>query len=54
MASEWYYTKSGTKHGPVSSHDLRVFARDGTLAPMDLVWKEGMKDWRPASKIRGF
>jgi len=53
MATEWYYTKSGTKHGPVSSHDLRVFARDGKLAPTDLVWKEGMKEWQPASKVEG-
>jgi hypothetical protein len=52
MASEWFYTVKGEKHGPVSSQELRRLAQEGTLSRTDLLWKEGMKDWRPASEAQ--
>jgi hypothetical protein len=52
MASEWFYTLKGEKHGPVSSQELRRLAQAGTLSSTDLLWKEGMKDWRPASEAQ--
>jgi hypothetical protein len=52
MASEWFYTLNGEKHGPVSSQELRRLAQAGTLSPTDLLWKEGMKEWCPASQAR--
>lgn len=50
MASEWFYTLDGEKHGPVSSKELRRLAQAGTLSRNSLLWKEGMKEWRPASE----
>jgi len=53
MASEWFYTRDGkSKAGPVSSAQLLVLARSGQLLPTDMVWKEGMAQWMPASRIK--
>lgn len=53
MATEWYYTKDGTKHGPVSARRLKDLASRGELAVDDLVWRENLKDWMPAAKVEG-
>jgi len=52
--NEWLYSK-GDDHqaGPVSAGELKRLAQSGELAPDDLVWKEGMDDWLPASRIKG-
>jgi hypothetical protein len=52
MASEWYYTKNGIQNGPVTSLELKGLAESNLLSPTDLVWKEGMAEWRPASTIK--
>src|SRR5687767_8776172 len=51
--SEWYYTSGGQQVGPVTSSELKQAARSGRLAPTDLVWKDGMAEWSPATKVRG-
>lgn len=51
--AEWYYAQNGAQNGPVLSATLRQLARAGRLAPGDLVWKQGMAEWVPASRIRG-
>jgi hypothetical protein len=53
MATHWYYAKNGTKQGPVSSRELKNLVDGGWLVPTDLVWKQGMPNWYPASKIKG-
>jgi hypothetical protein len=53
MASEWYYTKSGQQQGPLGGGELKRLAAAGELAPSDLVWREGMADWKPAGDIKG-
>ena len=53
MASEWYFTKNGQRHGPITSQQLKELAAKGELGPADLVWKEGMPQWVPASKVKG-
>jgi len=53
MANEWHYTKNGQRFGPVSGQQLKELAAKGQLGPNDLVWKEGMKQWLPASKVKG-
>jgi len=50
---EWFYAKEGKQLGPVSSDELRRLASEKSLGPTDLVWKEGMANWRPASEIEG-
>jgi antitoxin component YwqK of YwqJK toxin-antitoxin module len=41
------------RFGPVSGQQLKELAATGQLAPADLVWKEGMAQWLPASRING-
>jgi hypothetical protein len=52
MASEWFMRRDGQEDGPFSSQQLKHMARNGLLAADDLVWKEGMPDWRPAGESR--
>ena len=53
MSSEWHYAKDGARLGPVPSQRLKELAASGELAPTDLVWKEGLPEWRPASTLKG-
>lgn len=48
MASEWYYSRDGEDRGPVSSAELKSLAAKGLLRRTDLLWKEGMAEWKPA------
>lgn len=53
MAQEWHYTQNGQKAGPITSAQLQALAKSGQIKPTDMVWKEGMAAWTPASKIKG-
>ncbi len=53
MSAEWHYSIDGEKIGPVSNQDLRELYTDGILQPTDLVWTEGMPDWKPAAQVPG-
>jgi GYF domain 2 len=53
VADEWYYTQQGQQQGPVGPAQLKQLAAAGQLQPTDLVWKEGMANWVPASSTRG-
>jgi hypothetical protein len=49
--SQWYYSKSGRQLGPVPESELSRLAASGEINPAtDLVWREGMADWQPASQ----
>ena len=37
----------------MSDSDLKRLANTGVLNPTDLVWKDGLGDWVPASKVKG-
>ena len=52
-ATEWLYAKYGEQLGPVSSSQLRRMAENGELKPSDLIWREGLAAWIPASKLAG-
>jgi hypothetical protein len=47
--TDWYYTTNKQQRGPVSLAELRQLANRGLLKPTDLVWRDGMSDWAPAS-----
>ena len=51
--SEWHYSSNGQQMGPVNSAQLKQLAASGELLATDMVWKDGMADWAPASRIKG-
>lgn len=51
MTAEWYYLASGEERGPVTGERLRQLAQSGDLAATDLVWRDGMPQWLPASRL---
>lgn len=48
---KWYYSKSGTQLGPVEQDELISKIASSEVSPTDLVWKDGMGDWMPVSRI---
>ena len=53
MSEEWHYARHGQQFGPFSVEEFRRLASDRRLLPDDLVWRDGMADWKPASSVRG-
>lgn len=48
---QWYYSKNGTQLGPIAQGELISKLASGEVSPSDLVWKDGMGDWIPASQV---
>jgi hypothetical protein len=50
---KWYWRKrdSDERNGPVSTQKLLKLAKTGDLRTEDLVWKDGMSDWRKAKSV---
>ena len=53
MADDWYVGKGGQQSGPFAPTQLRQMAASGQLSPGDLLWKDGLPNWVPASSIKG-
>lgn len=53
VAQLWYYKKDGTKHGPVTSQQLKQLAVSGELRPSDSVCRDGRDEWKPAKAVNG-
>src|SRR5271165_20745 len=53
MATEWYYRREGEQNGPISPAQLKQLVASGELGPADLVWREGLSGWAPATKVKG-
>jgi hypothetical protein len=51
--SGWYYEYDGKKHGPVPSETLRHLASHQAITTDTTVWKEGMAEGVPASRVKG-
>ncbi|MGE3806928.1 MAG: protein kinase, partial [Gemmataceae bacterium] len=49
----WFYTRAGTRQGPVSWDELAQLAADRQLEPDDLVQAEGGEKAVPASQVEG-
>jgi TM2 domain-containing membrane protein YozV len=49
----WFYSVNGQESGPVSARELKGLAAEHRLRPTDLVWKDGMSEWKPAAKVGG-
>ena len=53
MPKQWFYVQGGQKYGPFPSAELKRLATSGTLHFSDMVWCDGMSEWRVASTIQG-
>ncbi len=45
----YYVGRNGSQSGPYPLDELKKMATTGRLAPTDLVWTDGMSEWKPAS-----
>jgi uncharacterized membrane protein YhaH (DUF805 family) len=50
----WFFSRDGVQGGPVTFQELRRKSQAGELSPRsDLVWTQGLPDWKPAGEIEG-
>ncbi|MGF1679496.1 MAG: DUF4339 domain-containing protein [Candidatus Methylacidiphilales bacterium] len=49
MENQWYYAVNGQQRGPVDESELKRMLSRGEVRADDLVWKDGMEDWKPLS-----
>jgi len=47
---KWFYGRGGQQTGPLSVAEMREFVARGQITPTDMVWREGMPNWIPASQ----
>ena len=47
----WYYASNGEKRGPISLDEMKALAASGRLRPTDVVWADGMQEWKPARDV---
>ena len=50
---DWYIRRNDADDGPISTEDLAALSRTGKLRQEDLVRRDGMPTWHPASSIPG-
>jgi hypothetical protein len=53
MDATFFIDESEDQKGPLSWSDLRALAAARTLAPEDLVWRQGAAAWHPAGSLPG-
>jgi uncharacterized membrane protein len=44
--AQWHCWIGGKRYGPVSDDEVRKWSTEGRIRPDDLVWREGMVQWR--------
>ena len=50
----WFYSREGERIGPVTFSELLIKAKESALNPrLDMVWTQGMAEWKPAGEIEG-
>ena len=50
---EYWIARQGEKHGPYPEEQVRKNYASGRVLPTDLVWTDGMADWKAASQAFG-
>jgi hypothetical protein len=54
LGAEWYFTRGGETEGPVAFSELKIKAGNYMLKPpVEMVWTEGMADWKPVAEVEG-
>lgn len=49
--TEWYYSQNGVQEGPVAEVDFLEKIGRGEIARTELVWRDGMDDWKPLGQV---
>jgi len=49
--SQWYLMKDGQQLGPFDSNTMKGIVQSGKAGDEDLVWRDGMAEWLPASSV---
>ncbi len=49
--ANWFYVRDGKQTGPIGVESLRRMIGSGEIKPSDLVWREGMADWKAVSTL---
>ncbi|MDB4386267.1 DUF4339 domain-containing protein [bacterium] len=50
----WHYGINGDSNGPESQSKIYDLIQTGQLTKMDLIWRDGMPEWKPVSVIPAF
>lgn len=48
---QWYYSKNATQLGPIPIDELKAKLASGEVSGTDMVWREGLPDWRKAAEM---
>lgn len=51
MAEQWFYGEGENQCGPVSRDELLGLIAQGIVGDLDLVWREGMAEWKPLAAV---
>lgn len=49
--AEWFYSDGEERLGPVTQDSLRDLLQSGKVKATDLVWTEGMIDWKTVNEV---
>jgi hypothetical protein len=49
--TEWYLARDGQQYGPISETELRKLLELKQLKDDDLLWCDGLDDWKPVAQI---
>jgi len=49
----YYVNREGRQYGPYTSTELVQMAREGRFSPVDLIWMDDLKVWKPADEVIG-
>jgi uncharacterized protein DUF4339/Yip1-like protein len=49
--ASWMVAKDKTKSGPFPDSKVLHMLQSGALAPTDMVWREGMSEWKQAAEV---
>ncbi len=48
---KWYYAERKKPFGPIDEKEFQGLIESGTITPDTLVWRSGMKEWKPLSEV---
>jgi uncharacterized RDD family membrane protein YckC len=48
---KWYYAERKKPFGPIDEKEFQSMINNGIIMPDTLVWRSGMKEWKPLSEV---